>query len=160
MTTYPVTTYQFDANNRDRISAGALAYMRERHRSHVYSLVLDEFERSGINQATLAARLGKAPEIISRWLSGPGNWTLDTESDLLFAISGAEPRCALGFPLSGQSVTSRSISYTSYVTGPVLEAVPYDRGNDVIFVVTFDVAPPIQANTEYQAVTEYREMVG
>lgn len=149
MTIYPVTTYQFDANNRNRINAGALAYMRERHRNHVYSLVLDEFERSGINQATLAARLGKAPEIISRWLSGPGNWTLDTESDLLFAISGAEPRCALGFPLSEQSATVQSVSSTSYVTAPLLEAIPYDGRNGVEFFVVFDVATPIQANTEY-----------
>jgi hypothetical protein len=72
--------------------------MRERNRGHAYNLVLEEFERSGISRAVLADRLGKAPEIITRWLGTPGNWTLDTLSDLLYAISGAEPEYGLHRP--------------------------------------------------------------
>jgi hypothetical protein len=147
VTTYQTTIYQYDTNNRDRINMGVLSYMRERRRSYVYSLVLDEFERSGISRATLAARLGKAPEIISRWLSGPSNWTSDTESDLLFAISGAEARYTLGFPLSEQRTTVQSFPSTSCVSSPVLEAIPYDGRDSVTFYVKFDVAPAIQAIT-------------
>jgi hypothetical protein len=59
---------------------------------------LTEFQNSGLSQADLARRLGKRPEIISRLLGAPGNWGLDTVSDLLFAISGAEPDYAVSYP--------------------------------------------------------------
>jgi hypothetical protein len=91
VTTSPVTSFLSEPTGKDRINIGVLSYMRERNRGRAYNLVLDEFERSGISQAMLASRLGKAPEIISRWLGTPGNWTQDTFSDLLYAISGSEP---------------------------------------------------------------------
>jgi hypothetical protein len=98
VTTSPVTSFLSKPTGKDRINIGILAYMRERNRGRAYNLVLDEFERSGISQATLASRLGKAPEIISRWLGTPGNWTQDTFSDLLYAISGSEPEYSLHRP--------------------------------------------------------------
>jgi hypothetical protein len=39
----------------------------------------------------LARRLGKKPEQITRWLGAPGNWTLETLSNLLVAM-GYEPQ--------------------------------------------------------------------
>lgn len=65
----------------------------------MYSLVLSEFKKSGISKATLARRMDKKPEVVGRWLGAPGNWTLDTVSDLLFAISGAELACSVHRPL-------------------------------------------------------------
>ena len=82
----------------DPISLGDLAYMQARNRYNVYELVLKEFQRSDLSQADLARRLGKKPEIVCRWLGAPGNWTLDTVSDLLFAISGAEVEYSLAYP--------------------------------------------------------------
>src|SRR6266850_1150188 len=76
-----------------------LVYFRARHRMKLYSLVLGEFKKSGISQAELCRRLRKGPAQISRLLGGPGNWSLDTVSDLLFAISGAEPAYELRYPL-------------------------------------------------------------
>jgi hypothetical protein len=72
--------------------------MQARNRFRVHELVLEEFQRSGVSQADLARRLGKKPEVVCRWLGAPGNWTLDTISDLLFAISGAEAGYTITYP--------------------------------------------------------------
>jgi hypothetical protein len=75
--------------NDDKISVGTLGYINVRIRQRAYDLVIREFKRAGISQATLARRWGKAPEIVSRFLARPGNWELNTLSEALFAISGA-----------------------------------------------------------------------
>jgi len=66
----------------------------------MHELVLEEFQKSGLSQAALARRLNTRPELISRRLGAPGNWRLDTVSDLLFAISGGEPVKEVGYPLA------------------------------------------------------------
>jgi hypothetical protein len=77
-----------------------LAYFRERFRDRLYELVVTEFmkkERSGeLTRSELAKRIGRKPEQITRWLGAPGNWTIETVSDLLLAISKSE----LNFQLS------------------------------------------------------------
>lgn len=76
--------------SRERGSLGDIFYYRQRQRNRVYSAVLSEFvrlaETQGLTKKELAFRLGKEPAQITRWLSGPGNWTLDTVSDLLLAM--------------------------------------------------------------------------
>jgi len=76
-----------------------LAYMRARHRRKLHSLVLAEFRKSGLSQAELCRRLRKEPAQISRMLGTPGNWSLDSVSDLLFAISASELTYQLAYPL-------------------------------------------------------------
>lgn len=71
-----------------RISTGSLAYISTRNRLKAFSLIHDEFRKSGITQSELARRLGKGPDRVCKLLGAPGNWTLDTISELLFAISG------------------------------------------------------------------------
>ena len=54
-------------------------------RLRLYEAVIKEFLESGVTKAELARRIGRKPEQITRWLGAPGNWTLDTVSDLLLA---------------------------------------------------------------------------
>jgi len=75
------------------IASDEIYYFRERTRNRCYSAVVAAFaklvDQEGLTKREIAARLGKEPAQITRWLSGPGNWTLDTISDLLLAM-GAE----------------------------------------------------------------------
>ena len=52
----------------------------------ILSLFLRMAKEKGINRAFLARKLRKKPEQITRWLSAPGNWTLDTYSILAAAL--------------------------------------------------------------------------
>lgn len=66
-------------------------YFRERLRRRLHDLVLNEFaklEAEGFTRAQLGRRVGKTPAQITRYLGGPGDWTLDTVSDLLLAMGG------------------------------------------------------------------------
>ena len=87
----------------DKISVGTLGYVRARNRQRAYDLVVRELKKSGITQAELARRLGKGQDAVSRLLSRPGNWELDTLSDLLFAISGSVPCFSADDPPSAPS---------------------------------------------------------
>jgi hypothetical protein len=77
-----------------RIPEEKLAYFRARLKNRLHAFVLTQFlqleKTKDFSKADLARRLGKKPEQITRWLGGPGNWTLDTLSDLLLGM-GFEP---------------------------------------------------------------------
>jgi len=77
------------------VPAYDLALVRGRNKNKAHSFLLQCFEESGVSKAELAQMLSKRPEQITRWLGGPGNLTLDTLSDLLFALKGEflEVRC-------------------------------------------------------------------
>lgn len=75
------------------ISPGIRAYFGQRLRNRVFALVLSRFAEAqarGLKKAQLARRIGKRPEVVGRLLASPGNWTLETASDLLLGISGEE----------------------------------------------------------------------
>lgn len=82
------------SREEEKLSAFELGYFSERAKNNAHAKVLDLFFRlskeEGVNKAFLARRLGKKPEQITRWLAAPGNWTLDTLSNLLVAM-GYEP---------------------------------------------------------------------
>jgi cyanate lyase len=88
MNTSPLASL-FKPRASDKISLGTLGYVRARNKQRAYSLIIREFKKSGLSQADLAKRLGKGTDVICRLLSRPGNWGLDTFSDLLFGITGS-----------------------------------------------------------------------
>lgn len=65
-----------------------LAYARARARNKAHAQLLLALKESGISRADLARMLGKRPEQLTRWLGGPGNMTIDTLADILFATQG------------------------------------------------------------------------
>lgn len=81
-----------------------LSFFRARLQSRLYDLVITKFlklEHGGeISRAELGRRIGKDPAQISRLLGAPGNWTLDTTSDLLLGMGEELEPSSL--PLAGR----------------------------------------------------------
>ena len=88
-----------DPTGNDPVPHSTLAYFRCRLKQRIFKALLIEFKNSGLTKADLARRLDKEPAQVSRLLSGPGNVTLDTLSDVLFALSGAELSMRVEYPL-------------------------------------------------------------
>jgi hypothetical protein len=84
-----VTSKTWDKRPRE------MFYFRQRLKNRVFNEICAFFEREavecGMTKKILAERLKREPSQITRWLSSPGNLTLETISDLLFAME-AEPR--------------------------------------------------------------------
>ena len=77
-----------DAARESRVNSQA--YFRDRLRDKLHELVLTEFLQQSkdgrITKAQLAQRIGKDMDQVTKLLGAPGNWTLDTVSDLLLAL--------------------------------------------------------------------------
>ena len=91
MTISQQTSFLSEILKGDPIPVGKLAYFRERLRNRLYEFVAKEFlerqEREGLTRADVARRIRRRPEQVTRWLGAPGNWTLDTLSDLMVAMA-------------------------------------------------------------------------
>lgn len=92
------TSFLSEIISGDPIPANKLGYFRARLINRLHELIITEFDRlskSGeISKADLARRIGKKPEQITRWLGAPGNWTIETVSDLAIGM-GCEPKINL-----------------------------------------------------------------
>ncbi len=82
------------------------AYFHARVLNNFYQFILQKFleeERAGrLTKAELARRIERRPEVVSRLLGAPGNWGLETATDLLLGISGEELKPASS-PLLGRA---------------------------------------------------------
>lgn len=76
------------------IDPADLAYFQGRLRNNIFDLIARRFreqhDATGLTKAILARRLGRRPEVITRYLNAPSNMTIETISDLLFGICGEE----------------------------------------------------------------------
>lgn len=72
------------------LSDREIFYFRQRQKNKVFQSVIAYFaeqaEARGLTKRDIAKLLNRDPAQITRWLSGPSNWTLDTISDLLLAM--------------------------------------------------------------------------
>ena len=87
------TPFLPDQLSDQAIPHGRLAYLQERARNLLFEFVLKKFlaaEKKGLTKAKLARRIHHRPEVITRLLGSPGNWTIATISDLLVGICGEE----------------------------------------------------------------------
>lgn len=113
----------------DPVPPPTLEYMRTRNRMRLFDLIHKEFSRSGITRTQLAKRMGRGLDRVSHLLGAPGNWTLDTASDLLFAISGAEISYGPSYPLrkAPRNLTRPEWLDEQRIDRPNLEALGGDQ---------------------------------
>ena len=94
MSTSQTKSILSELRNGEPIPPHVQAYFQERLKNRLHSFILRKFmeeERAGrLTKAALARRMAKRPEIVTRLLGAPGNWTLDTVSDLLLGIAAEE----------------------------------------------------------------------
>ena len=80
-------------SNDESLNAREIFFFRQRQKNRIYQSVLEYFvslvEKRQLTKKEIAQKLGKDPAQITRWFNAPGNWKLDTVSDLLLAM-GAE----------------------------------------------------------------------
>lgn len=91
--TTPQTSFLSEIRSDEPLSLHTLVYLRQRTKNRLYDYVLRKFideQSRGLTKAQLARRIGKRPEVVNRLLGTPGNWTIDTLSDLLAGISAEE----------------------------------------------------------------------
>lgn len=94
-------------SGRNRIPETTFEYLQTRSRLALFNLVWSELKKSGISQTDLAARLGKGTDRVCKLLAAPGNWTLDTVTELLFAISGGVLAAGVTYPLEQYNFTAK-----------------------------------------------------
>lgn len=99
------TSLQTELNSAEPVSLATREYFRARLRNRLYDFIVRKYadkQRVGkTSQRDLAKRIRRRPEVINRLLAGPGNWTLDTVSDLLLGIGSEE------LDMSSSSVVNR-----------------------------------------------------
>lgn len=121
MTTSRKTGLLSKPKTGERISPNALSYLRTRTRLRLFDLVIKNFKASKITQADLAERLGKGTDRICKLLGAPGNWTVDTATDLLFAIDGCVLEPQGSYPLD-KPIRNDTIPYYLEKSSPPTKA--------------------------------------
>ena len=94
MTTFQKILVRSELEGNEPLSDYALGYLNERVRNSVYDYILrrfhEEAEKCGLTKAQLARRIKLGPDRVSKLLGSPGNWTLETITELLVGICREE----------------------------------------------------------------------
>ena len=94
MTISQETPFLSEVKSDAQISKGNLAYLKARVRNNFYDYVVRKFleaeQKDGLKRVDLAERIGWRQDVLSRKLNTPGNWTLDTVTELLVGICREE----------------------------------------------------------------------
>ena len=81
------------SKQNNKLSRRDVAYYRRRQQNRLFAQVASFFAEEAANgritRKEIADKLSKNPSQITRWLSGPSNFELDTLSDILLTM-GAE----------------------------------------------------------------------
>jgi hypothetical protein len=105
----------------EKVPDWTIAFFRQRNKNRVHSLVVKAMKECGVTQAELARRLGRRPDVVCRWIGAPGNWTLDTVSDLLFAIDGLEVDYKTSDPFDGAKRNFASPEWVKNQSPPLVQ---------------------------------------
>ena len=139
----------------EAIPSRTLTYFRRRLSNRLHSLVLEEFARleaeKKINKAELARRIGRAPELITRWLGGPGNWTTDTLSDLMLGM-GCEPDLTVKH-LKQASERKETPATLRLITS----AQPHATGEEPVLVKQLDAMKQTTSSSTFEVAYRQRE---
>jgi hypothetical protein len=112
--------------NNETIPIQKQAYFRRRLRLRLYEIVVGKFHQlETMSKADLARRIGRRPEVINRLLGAPGNWTLDTVSDLLLGMSSE-----LELSINSLSSKAEPALPEDYATSVIKAQRPFDYGQD------------------------------
>lgn len=76
--------------HKNEIAKRRIFYYRHRLKLRIFQKIAAYFytlaKEKGLTQKQLADMTGKDPSVVNKLMSGPGNWRLDTISDILLAM--------------------------------------------------------------------------
>ena len=94
MTISPAKLALSEISKGQPIPEEALVYILARAQARAYNFVIGKFlekeETDELSRADLARMTRTGPAQITRWLSSPHNWTIETVAKLLLAIDRSE----------------------------------------------------------------------
>jgi len=140
-----------ESDGTQRLPRGTLAYFRERFINRLHSLVIGEFAKQanerGLTKADVSRMTGKQPAQITRLLGAPGNWTLDTVSDLLLAM-GCEPKIEFvrlsdqdqKFNIGPDWLSQNNIMFPPSSDSDNVQETSIKKPTDNVVYVSFDTA--------------------
>lgn len=129
MTTYHTTGALLRPAGDNLIPPSTFTYLRTRNRMKAFNVLRHEFDKSGLTVTQLAKRMGKGADRVCHVLNAPANLTLDTFSEFLFGMTGAEPTYGTAYPLDRPA---RNHTRPDWLSAPEIQAKPSTSGEKTL----------------------------